>query len=217
VAAISREDFEDQSSEYIKELQKSFKRDAKRFKTAAQLARENEPCLSNCKQIRYSGFLCVLLCLNEYVPRLRTRTLPDTKEGLGNPDMSSPIAAIPFHVSFLIHAARQPSRRPLRHHSIARRSLQPPRPHPGCCIFFSPTQCHACSRPPRQLVRRLDPGAHSSSGVVSPFLLPFPSGVASSSSCLLRFLSSSFFFFRSSPATQCSTSPQMQLFTEPFK
>ena len=42
VAAISREDFEDQSSEYmyIKELQKSFKRDAKRFKTAAQLARE---------------------------------------------------------------------------------------------------------------------------------------------------------------------------------
>ena len=40
VAAISREDFEEQSSEYIKELQKSFKRDAKRFKTAAQLARE---------------------------------------------------------------------------------------------------------------------------------------------------------------------------------
>ena len=31
VAAISREDFEDQSSEYIKELQKSFKRDAKCF------------------------------------------------------------------------------------------------------------------------------------------------------------------------------------------
>jgi hypothetical protein len=38
VAAISHEDFEYQSSEYIKELQKSFKRDAKRFKTAAQLA-----------------------------------------------------------------------------------------------------------------------------------------------------------------------------------
>jgi hypothetical protein len=48
VAAISREDFEDQSSEYIKELQKSFKRDAKRFKTAAQLATprrlRNAPC-----------------------------------------------------------------------------------------------------------------------------------------------------------------------------
>jgi hypothetical protein len=40
VAAISREDFKNQSSEYIKELQKSFKRDAKRFRTAAQLATE---------------------------------------------------------------------------------------------------------------------------------------------------------------------------------
>ena len=39
-ASISREDFERLTSDYVKELQKTFKRDAKRFKTAAQLARE---------------------------------------------------------------------------------------------------------------------------------------------------------------------------------
>ena len=39
-ASVSREDFERLTSDYVKELQKSFKRDAKRFKTAAQLARE---------------------------------------------------------------------------------------------------------------------------------------------------------------------------------
>ena len=40
VASVSREDFDRLTSDYVKELQKSFKRDAKRFKTAAQLARE---------------------------------------------------------------------------------------------------------------------------------------------------------------------------------
>ena len=39
-ASISREDFERLTSDYVKELQKTFKRDAKRFKTAAQLAEE---------------------------------------------------------------------------------------------------------------------------------------------------------------------------------
>ena len=39
-ASISLEDFERLTSNYVKELQKTFKRDAKRFKTAAQLARE---------------------------------------------------------------------------------------------------------------------------------------------------------------------------------
>ena len=39
-ASISRADFERLTSNYVKELQKTFKRDAKRFKTAAQLARE---------------------------------------------------------------------------------------------------------------------------------------------------------------------------------
>ena len=38
--SCSREDFEQLSAAYIKELQKSFKRDAKRFKTRAQLADE---------------------------------------------------------------------------------------------------------------------------------------------------------------------------------
>ena len=40
VASISREDFDRLTSTYIKALQTSFKRDAKRFKTAAHLARE---------------------------------------------------------------------------------------------------------------------------------------------------------------------------------
>ena len=40
VGSISREDFDRLTSDYVKELQKSFKRDAKRFKMAAQLARE---------------------------------------------------------------------------------------------------------------------------------------------------------------------------------
>ena len=40
MASISREDFDRLTSSYVKALQTSFKRDAKRFKTAAQLARE---------------------------------------------------------------------------------------------------------------------------------------------------------------------------------
>ena len=41
VASISREDFDRLTSAYVKALQTSFKRDAKRFKTAAQLARRS--------------------------------------------------------------------------------------------------------------------------------------------------------------------------------
>ena len=38
--SCSREDFEQAAAAYVKELQKIFKRDAKKFKTAAQLAAE---------------------------------------------------------------------------------------------------------------------------------------------------------------------------------
>ena len=40
MASISREDFDRLTSSYVKALQTSFKRDAKRFKSATQLARE---------------------------------------------------------------------------------------------------------------------------------------------------------------------------------